>query len=61
MREEKGERFCHQVQLGVELLADPFGHGDGDVDEGEGRAHPDAMPPQDGQQVQQHHTHLDLP
>ena len=60
MGEKVGQRHRHQVQLGIQLLADALGDRDGDVHDGEGRVHADPVPAQDAQHVEQHLAHLHL-
>src|SRR6185312_3217988 len=60
MGQEEGEGHAHEVELGVELLADPFGDRDCDVHDGEGGVHPHPVAAQDPQHVEQDLTDLDL-
>ena len=59
--EEVGEGLMHEVQLRIELLADPFGHGDRDVDDGEAGVHAHPVAAHDGEQVEQDAADLDVP
>src|SRR5580692_9763275 len=61
MSQEVGEGFAHEVELGIELLADPFRHGNCDVHDGEAGVHPHPVAAQDPQHVEQHLAHLNLP
>src|SRR5450631_1937393 len=61
MRQEVGEGLAHEVELGVELLADPFCHGNCDVHDGEAGVHPHPVAAQDPQHVEQHPADLNLP
>src|SRR5580704_13097252 len=60
MSQEVGEGLAHEVELGIELLADPFCHGNCDVHDDEAGVHPQPEAAQDPQHVEQHLADLDL-
>jgi Do/DeqQ family serine protease len=57
---EEGDGLGHEVEVGIELAADALGDGDGDIDDGEGGRHADAMPAQKAEHVEQQLARMNL-